>query len=113
MNYFKRMGHGLDLALFFICELVLANLRVAYEILTPRHHMKPGIVGIPLDASTDLEITALANIITLTPGTLSLDISPDRRVLYIHAMYVDVHNLDQVRRAIKQGFERRLLRVLR
>jgi multicomponent Na+:H+ antiporter subunit E len=75
--------------------------------------MRPGIIAIPLDARTDLEITLLANLITLTPGTLSLDVSADRRVLYIHVMYIDNDDIEAVRRNIKDGFERRVLEGLR
>ena len=53
----------------------------------------------------------LANLVSLTPGTLSLEVSEDRRVLYIHAMFVD--DRDALRRQIKDGFERRLLEVMR
>lgn len=101
----------LGLGLFFVWELILANLRVAHDVITPRHYMRPGILAVPLDAQTDLEITMLSNLITLTPGTLSLDISIDRRVLYIHAMYID--DVDEVRQKIKDGYERRILEVLR
>ena len=73
--------------------------------------MRPGVVAIPLDAETDAEITLLANLITLTPGTLSLDVSDDRRVLYIHAMYVD--DVEELRRSIKDGFEKRVMELLR
>ena len=69
------------------------------------------MVAIPLDAETDAEITLLANLITLTPGTLSLDVSDDRRVLYIHAMYVD--DVEELRRSIKDGFEKRVMELLR
>jgi multicomponent Na+:H+ antiporter subunit E len=75
--------------------------------------MRPGVVAIPLDVQTDAEITLLANLITLTPGTLSLDVSTDRRVLYIHVMYIDNDDVEAVRRKIKEGFERRVLEVLR
>jgi multicomponent Na+:H+ antiporter subunit E len=60
---------------------------------------------------SDNEITMLSNLLTLTPGTLSLDVSADRKVLYVHAMYID--DVDEVRRKIKEGFERRILEVLR
>ena len=73
--------------------------------------MKPGIVAIPLDAKTDLEITFLANLITLTPGTLSLDCSEDRKTLYIHSMYID--DLEKFRAEIKNTLEKRLLEVMR
>ena len=96
---------------FFLWQLLLSNLRVAYDVITPRLHMRPGIIAVPLDAKTDQEITLLANLITLTPGTLSLDVSEDRRVLYVHAMFVD--SPDEVRDSIKNGFERRLLELIR
>jgi multicomponent Na+:H+ antiporter subunit E len=73
--------------------------------------MKPGIVKIPLTANTDLEITLLANLISLTPGTLSLDVSDDRKVLYVHAMYVK--DREQFILGIKNGFEKKLLEIIR
>ena len=73
--------------------------------------MKPGVIGIPIEAKTDLEITVLANLITMTPGTLSLDISPDRKTLYVHAMYI--HDPEELRRDIKENFEPRVLALLR
>ncbi|HWO42736.1 MAG TPA: Na+/H+ antiporter subunit E [Candidatus Eisenbacteria bacterium] len=112
-QYFTKMVQLIELALFLAWELLLANLRVAYDVVTPTHYMKPGVIGIPLEARTDLEITLLANLITLTPGTLSLDVSADRRVLYIHIMYIDYDDLDEVRRQIKAGYERRVLQLLR
>jgi multicomponent Na+:H+ antiporter subunit E len=84
---------------------------VAHDVLTPRYHMKPRVIGIPLDARTDAEITALAYFISLTPGTLSLDVSTDRSTMFIHAMYAP--DADKLRREIKQGLEQRLLMVMR
>jgi multicomponent Na+:H+ antiporter subunit E len=110
-TYFQRSRKLVVFALFYIWKLVLANLRVAYDVLTPTHHMRPGILQVPLEAKTDGEITLLANLITLTPGTLSLDVSADRRVLYLHAMYID--DLEALRREIKEELERRVLEVLR
>jgi multicomponent Na+:H+ antiporter subunit E len=111
-TYTHKVWRVLTLVLFFVRELVKANLRVAYDVLTPGFQLRPGVVALPLDARTDAEITLLANMITLTPGTLSLDISADRRVLYLHVMYLD-EDVDEFRRKIKDGFERRILEVLR
>lgn len=108
--YFRKVLQILNFITFFIWELILANLRVAYDVVTPRHYMRPGVVAIPLDVTGDAEIVLLANLITLTPGTLSLDISEDRRTLYVHAMHID--DLEQFRRDIKEGFERRVQEVL-
>ena len=108
--YFRKVPQVISFVGFFIWELLLANLRVAYDIVTPRHYMRPGVVAIPLDVTREAEIVLLANLITLTPGTLSLDISDDRRTLYVHAMHID--DLEQFRRDIKQGYERRVQEVL-
>ncbi|HXG52923.1 MAG TPA: Na+/H+ antiporter subunit E [candidate division Zixibacteria bacterium] len=110
-DYLIKTRQSIGLFLFTVWELILANLRVAYDVLTPRYFMRPGVVAVPLDARTDAEITLLANLITLTPGTLSLDVSSDRRVLYVHVMYID-DDIDAVRRKIKDGFEKRVLEVL-
>ena len=76
-----------------------------------RARARPGVVAIPLEAKSDAEITLLANLITLTPGSVSLDVSSDRRFLYLYAMYVD--DLEQYRADVKASFERRVLEVLR
>jgi len=110
-RYFTRIPKMLSFILFFLKELVKANLQVAYDVITPKFFMKPGIVKIPLDAKSDLEITLLANLITLTPGTLSLDVSADKKVLYVHAMYIK--DKEKFIQSIKSGFERRLLEILR
>lgn len=110
-RYFAKLRAAVAFVLFFLWELTRANLKVAFDILTPRHRMKPGVIAIPLDVRTDAEITLLANLITLTPGTLSLDVSTDRKVLYVHAMYID--DVESERRQIKEGLERRVLELLR
>lgn len=105
-TYVRKVSQVVRFALYFAWELLQANFRVAYEVLTPGQHMRPAIVAIPLDVQKDVEIILLANVITLTPGTLSLDVSTDRRVLYVHSMYVA--DIEAFRRSIKQGFERRI-----
>lgn len=88
-RYTRKVPQVLRFALLFLWDLVKANLRVAYDVVTPTHRMRPAVIGIPLELESDGAITLLANLITVTPGTLTLDISPDRRTLYIHAMYMD------------------------
>ena len=95
---------------FFIKELVRANLRVAFDIVTPSWHMQPGVIALPLSARTEMEITIVANLISLTPGTLSLDVSDDRKVLYIHAMFLD--DEEELRRNLKE-MEHRALELFR
>jgi multicomponent Na+:H+ antiporter subunit E len=148
--YFGKVALVLRFVLHYLWDLILANFRVAYDVLvpgalpgpgpgrvkiTPRlapgagrashvagglraplasdSYVCPGVIGIPLDARTDVEIALLANLITLTPGSVSLDLSEDRRVLYIHAMYIDGRDVEAYRRSVKEGLERRVLELLR
>jgi multicomponent Na+:H+ antiporter subunit E len=96
---------------YVLKEVVVANLRVAAAVVAPAGRLRPAIVAVPLTLDRDAEIALLANLITLTPGTLSLDVSPDRRTLYVHAMAVT--GPDELRREIRDGFERRILEVFR
>jgi len=110
-KYFRLLPSVLSFFLYFIYELIKANIQVAYDVVTPTFYMTPGIVSVPLDAKTDLEITLLANIISLTPGTLSLDVSDDRKVLYVHSMYIK--DKEDFINSIKNGFEKKLLNITR
>ena len=110
-TYTSKVQVVVGFVLFFLWELLKANLRVTYEVLTPRHHMRPGIVAIPIDLQTDLEIMVLTTLITLTPGTLSLDVSEDRKTLYVHAMFIK--DRKQFEETIKRGFERKVQEVFR
>jgi multicomponent Na+:H+ antiporter subunit E len=109
--YFRKLPLVLWFSVLFLWEVLKSNLRVAWDVITPNRLRRPGIVAVPLDAKSDLEIAVLANLITLTPGSLCLDVSEDRRTLYVHAMFVD--EPDQIRREIKQRFERWILALLR
>jgi multicomponent Na+:H+ antiporter subunit E len=110
-SYHRKLTRAVGMTFFLLKEIVMATLRVAWEVVTPQRLRHQGIVAVPLDASTDTEITLLANMVTLTPGTLSLDVSEDRSTLYVHAMFGD--DPDRVRHEIKHGFERRVLGLLR
>lgn len=110
-GYGRKVPAAIALAIFFAWELVVSTLRVAWDVVTPQRLRKPGIVAVPLDAKTDAEIALLACLVTLTPGSLSLDVSEDRSRLYVHAMFVD--DADEVRERIKTGFERRVLEIMR
>lgn len=105
----RRIGRVFQIIGFlgwFAWEIFRANLRVAFDVITPEHYMHPGIVAVPLDAKTDLEITFLGAVISLTPGSLVLDVSSDRKVMFVHAMYLT--DIDEFKDA-----ESRLLKVMR
>lgn len=105
-SYFSKVRQIISLGFVFLWALIVANIRVSYSVLAPFSKMQPGIVAVPLDIRSDEEITLLANMITLTPGTLSIDVSDDKRVLYVHGMHV--YDPEEFRREIKEGFEKRV-----
>ena len=110
-GYFKKLPQALLFVLYFLKEMLVSSVRVAFDVITPTHRSRPGIIAIPLAVRSPMEITVLANMITLTPGTLSLDLSDDQRTLYIHAMFAD--DPDQIRHEIKHGLEAKILELLR
>lgn len=110
-RYLKKLPKTINLAGYFLKELVISNLRVLWDVITPRHRSRPGIIGVPLTAQTDLEIFIVASLISLTPGTLSVDLSEDRKTLFVHVMFLD--DVERARADIKNGLERRILEVMR
>jgi multicomponent Na+:H+ antiporter subunit E len=101
-----RGGRILSLAVLFIKEVILSGWRVARLVTSPRMELRPGIFAYPLKLSSDFEITLLANLITLTPGTLSVEVSGDRKTLFVHA--IDCSDVDKTVREIRDGFERKI-----
>lgn len=101
----------LSLILLFIKELALSAWKVAVLVASPKMVVRPGIFAFPLTVDRDFEITLLANLITLTPGTLSVDVSDDRKVLYVHA--IDCSDPAGARRDIANGFERKIMEAFR
>ena len=112
-NHFIKVPKVAALFLYFLKELFFASLKVAYDIITPDFLLKPGVIAYPLLARTDLEITLLANMISLTPGTLSMAVSEDRKTLYVHSLYILNNDKEGVITSIKKGFERRILEITR
>lgn len=110
-DYFAKVWQVIGFILFFLWELLRANLRVAFDVLTPGFHMQPRVIGIPLKARTDAEIMALTYFINLTPGSVVLDVSSDRSTIFVHVMYAP--DADDARREIQEGGERRILRLMR
>jgi multicomponent Na+:H+ antiporter subunit E len=95
-----------EFIIYFIWELVISNMRVTRDVLRPVSRLRPGIVAMPLDLRSDGAITLLANVIALTPGTIALDVSADRKFMYIHA--IQLEDKERVLRSLKGGLERRV-----
>lgn len=110
-RYVTRMPKTIMFIIYYIGELISSTLDVVRALLRDQSTLRPGIIAFPLEARTILEIMLLNNLLIFTPGTLAVDYSPDRTVMYIHI--IDVPDPDAMRQKIKDGLERRLLEVLR
>ena len=108
-HHFRRILWAADLSVRFVWELIKSSVNVAIIVLSPRRVLQPAIIAYPLDVRSDAEITLLANLITLTPGTLSIDVSEDTTTLYVHA--IDAPDTAAVIDDIKSSFEWRIARV--
>lgn len=100
----RRPGVAARLVLDFLRELVVSTLQVAATVMRPRLRIRPAFIIVPLELTDDLAITILANMLTLTPGTLTLDVAPDRSALYVHCLSVD--DVEAVRAKIQRVFQR-------
>nr|WP_263326173.1 Na+/H+ antiporter subunit E [Neobacillus sp. Marseille-Q6967] len=109
--YLSRVIAVASLLLLFLKELVLSNISVLKLVLKPKLDMRPGIFALETELTKDWEITILANLITLTPGTLVVDVSLDSKILYIHA--VDIQEKHEAIESIKNTFEKAIMEVSR
>ncbi|WP_313999654.1 Na+/H+ antiporter subunit E [uncultured Paenibacillus sp.] len=109
--YLKKAWAVIRLLALFMKELLLSGLAVIRQILRPRLNVRPGIFALETRLQSDWEVTLLACLITLTPGTLTLDVSRDGRILYIHAM--DIQDAAQLSEQIKGSFEKAIMEVTR
>jgi multicomponent Na+:H+ antiporter subunit E len=113
-EYGRRVLAVISFTIFLLWSIFKSSLQVAALILAPRPALDQGIVAIPLDAQSDLEISTLATAITLTPGTLSVDVARNpqgERVLYVHSLTLG--DPVRMRQEIKEEFEQRILRFTR
>jgi multicomponent Na+:H+ antiporter subunit E len=109
--YVTKLYAVIKLTLLFLKELVLSNITVIKQVLKPKLAIKPGIFALHTELETDWEITLLSSLITLTPGTLVVDVSNDQRTLYIHA--IDIDDIEESVSAIKNTFEKAIMEVSR
>ncbi len=84
----KRLVALICFMLFYTVDVIRSNFRVAYDVMTPKDYMKPGIIAVDVAGMTERQLWFMANLLTMTPGTLGVAISKDLQILYIHAMYI-------------------------
>ena len=116
-SYGRFFFYAAAFLLYVLYAILQSNLKLAGLVLgalfSPGKKLRPGIVAVPLTITDSFERTLLASVITLTPGTLSVDLGQrdGRDVLYVHA--IDLHDVDAFCRDIKESFEDRILHLHR
>jgi multicomponent K+:H+ antiporter subunit E len=109
----RRPLRVVEYAAVVLYDVVVANLQVAAIILGPLSRVRPAFVRVPLDLRTDFAVTVLASTVTLTPGTVSVEVEDDgtgRRWLVVHALRC--LDADDMVRTIKERYEQRLKEIL-
>lgn len=111
-SFLQRLYPYLRFFLYFLREYYLSNVNIIREIWTAGKGFNPGIIAVPLrHGMSDLQIVCLANMITLTPGTFTMEVRPDRKYLYVHHMYI--HTVQEAVDEIKNGFEKEVVETLK
>lgn len=107
--YLFRVWSFIKLTFIFLKELVMSNITIVKIVLKPKLDMRPGIFALQTELTKDWQITLLSSLITLTPGTLVIDVSEDNKTLFVHAM--DIGEVEAEINSIKNTFERAILEV--
>ncbi|ADU29823.1 Na+/H+ antiporter subunit E [Evansella cellulosilytica] len=107
--YFRRVLAFIKLFLLFIYKLILSNIEVIKIVLSPKLNIKPGIIAVPTKLKTDWEVTLLSCLISLTPGTLSMNFSEDGRTIFVHSIHVP--NKHEAIKEIHNSFEKAIMEV--
>ena len=110
-RYFQKGVELASFCVFFAGFVIESVLRITYDVLTPRHDIRPAILRVPIEARTNAEITVLSALLSLTPGSVVVDIADDRSALYVHYLYVD--DPEATVAETKREMERRVLELLR
>lgn len=110
-GYPDKVRAVFSLVAFMAREFIVANVKMTMDVIGPARRIRPGIVRVPLDAESDLEILLLSTLVNLTPGSIAVDVASDKKALFVHVMHVT--SVEAARAEIKTGFERRVIDLLR
>lgn len=110
-TYVRLVSRLLGFVGFVFWDIFSASIRLAWVILQPKPNFRPAVIAVPLDEISDVEIVGTANLISLSPGTLTIDMAPDENMLYVHTMFLD--DMETFPQMIKDRYERRVVEVLR
>lgn len=109
MSALRRLRAVGPLLAYYGWNFLRANALVAWEVIRPRSRPAPGIVRVRVHADRPWQVALFANLVSLTPGTLTLDVADDLRAIYVHGLHV--HSTDEFREQLTE-LETRLLEVI-
>jgi multicomponent Na+:H+ antiporter subunit E len=89
MNWFEKFYHFLLFIGFYLVKLIMANLVLAHDILTPKMRFNPGMIELELKPLSKFGLLMVSNLVSMTPGTLSTDLDLERNILHVHVLYLD------------------------
>lgn len=107
--YMTRVWAVFKLLMLFVKELIFANVDVIKIVLSPKLNIQPGIIAVPTQLKSDFELTLLASLISLTPGTLTMDFSDDNSIIFIHSIHIS--DKEAMIKQIHNTFERAIMEV--
>lgn len=107
MKLFVKIYYIIAFLFFYLVKLVQANFYIAWDILTPRMHTKPEILEIDVDIESDFGVLLFSNLLSMTPGTLSMDLSVDKKKLLVHVLYnqnqeATLREIGEIKKRIKK-----------
>lgn len=102
-----KIYHIIAFPFYYLVQLISANLYLAYDILTPRMRINPGTIEVKMTLKSDFGLLVLSNLISMTPGTLSLDLDKENETLQVHTLYINKEaatrrEIDQMMKRIKK-----------
>ncbi|UCZ54451.1 Na+/H+ antiporter subunit E [Bacillus shivajii] len=107
--YLRRVYAFIKLIVLFVYKLILSNIDVIKIVLSPKMDIQPGIIAVPTELETEWEITLLATLISLTPGTLSMNFSEDGKTIFIH--FIHVTDKEEAIKEIHDSFQKAIMEV--
>jgi|GEM_PF-1197475 len=111
-RYFHLIIQVMRLVKYFSKELIRSNIKLINEIITPKIELHPAIVKMPLRIKSDLGIMVMANISNLTPGTLVVGVSDDKKYMFVHTIYLEGGSVEAFKKYMTDGFEERILAIM-
>jgi len=107
MKVIRKIYATFDFFIYYLVKLVIANVYIAYDIVTPKMHTRPGFLRIPLTIESHPGLLLFSNLLSMTPGILTIEISGDRNTMLVHVLYSQnekklVREIEKIQEKVKR-----------